>query len=269
MQAYTHTLYTSICFQWVHTHKPVPNTNTCRHIHSQAVTQNRFFFSLPFSLSKIHAILFSLHTFFPHIPLLILLPSFSLYFPCKSFCAPFLYMFSHLFFCFLTAFPPSALAALPQVSHLLPDSLLPLCFTPRLPIFLSLSVTVSRSLALSLSLSLSLISTHSLFDSVQSSCFLSSLKTLKINMGCGGKEVEEMSVRGRARQTPVTQQFSSQFPVFFCVWVSMCVCVCSKVGVCRDAHAYFHAHTLSVILPLQFPWADTEPVMQVCVFSLW
>lgn len=101
---------------------------------------------------------------------------------------------------------------------------------------------------LSLSLALYLSSTHSRFDSVQNSCLLSSLKTLKINEGCGGKEEKETSERGRRRQTPVTQQFSAQFPAWLCARVSVCARVAVGMYVYTCTFAYTHTHTLSVCL---------------------
>lgn len=150
--------------------------------------------------------MFSLHTVFclsliPS-PLVILLSPFPLSFSCNFFCAPSLYTFYHF------------------VSHRLPSSC-PKCLIYSLALFFLISLSFNLLLPTSLPhFSSPLISTDSLVDSVQSSCFLSSLKTLKINVDCGGDECEGKS----EADAGYTAVFSSIPCVILCER-TVCVCV--------------------------------------------
>lgn len=141
-----HMQYASICVQCVHKQVSMfcffflcehAQTETCRHIHSQAATKSNFSFPL--------ISLFQLMPFcslqLP--PLLILLPPLSPYFLHKSLGAPSLCTFlSPLILLFLAVFLPSVLPASPQVSDLLSDSSLPPSVSPSIsPRSLSVSLS--------------------------------------------------------------------------------------------------------------------------------
>ena len=141
----------------------------------------------------------------------------------------------------LWSLPSSFLPLSPPYPNCLICSLTVFC----LPQFHSLSPHFSLSLSLSLSLSRSLSSTHSCFDSVQNSCLLSSLKTLKINEGCGGGGGgggggEEEEEGGRRRQLHSSFQLNS---LRDCVRERVCVRARGAVGMYAEAHVHICIHT--------------------------
>lgn len=124
---------------------------------------------------------------------------------------------------------------LPFARSFPPQSFVPCCL-PSLPLYpewliYSLTSFLPPCLPPSSSDSLSLTSTHPVFDSAQSSCFLASPKTLKINEGCGERRGEE---RGRRRLHSTFQLGSRR--------VSVCERerVHGRVShVCRDTHVHY------------------------------